>query len=170
MRQAEVTMPVVKGYAALQIALHWIVALLILGQFVFGEAMGQAWRVLERGGVPEMTTMVRAHILGGILIMLLAFWRLVLRSERGVPPPPEDEPPLMQKVARATHIALYLVMVLVPTTGILAWFGRLPPAAELHEWAKPVIIGLVLLHGGAALWHHFVKKDGVLRRMLRPQG
>jgi cytochrome b561 len=56
-----------------------------------------------------------------------------------------------------------------PITGMAAWFGGVLQAGELHGTVKPVIIVLVGLHIAAALYHHFIKKDGLLLRMKRAQ-
>jgi cytochrome b561 len=50
-------------------------------------------------------------------------------------------------------------------TGALAWFGGIGVAAEAHEVLRVGLIALIALHVGAAIWHHFVRRDGVLARM-----
>ena len=66
------------------------------------------------------------------------------------------------------HWALYVVMLLAPMTGLAAWYGGVATAAEVHELFKPVIIVLVAGHVAAALYHQFIRKDGLLLRMKRP--
>lgn len=161
-------MPAPKGYSTLQIALHWGMAVLILGQLIFGENMGQAFRAATRGEVPEMGLLVWGHIVGGIAVLLLVMWRLMLRADRGVPLPPEGEPVLLSKAGQAGHLALYALMIVAPITGIVAWFGVNRAAAEVHEWLKPAFIILIGVHFLAALWHQLRLKDGLLDRMRRP--
>ncbi|MFC3181050.1 cytochrome b [Cypionkella sinensis] len=156
-----------KGYSATQIALHWLVAVLILFQLIFGEAMGTAWRAVRRDMVPDMTVAVWAHIIAGIAVLIFALWRLNLRASRGVPEAPPDRP-LMMNAAKWGHWALYAVMLLAPITGLVAWYGGVAEAAEVHELFKPVIIVLVAGHVLAALYHQFIRKDGLLLRMKRP--
>ena len=64
---------------------------------------------------------------------------------------------------------LYAIMNVAPITGMAAWFGGVLQAGELHGTVKPVIIVLVGLHIAAALYHQFIKKDGLLLRMKRAQ-
>ena len=69
--------------------------------------------------------------------------------------------------SKATHVAFYCLLVGVPVSGLLAfyvwdWMG------DIHALAKPAFIVLIGIHAGAALFHHFVLKDTVLRRMLVP--
>ena len=155
-----------KGYSTAQIALHWGVALLILAQFVFSDAMSAAWRVFERGGTPDVTLMVRAHVIGGVAIMLFVLWRLVLRLRRGVPDAPAGSP-LMMAVGEWTHRLLYALMILLPISGSLAWFGGYLPAGEGHQLLKVALLVLVALHVAAALFHQFFVKDHLLARMMR---
>lgn len=111
----------VKGHSGVQIALHWVVGLLILFQLIFSDAMGPAWRQLRDGGVPYLTTMVWAHILAGSAVLALVVWRLWLRLTRGVPGEPEGEGAVMRIAAQAGHWGLYAVMIGAPVTGLLAW-------------------------------------------------
>ncbi|WP_054006879.1 cytochrome b [Cypionkella psychrotolerans] len=160
-------MPDLKGYSASQIFLHWLVAGLILFQLIFGEDMGGAWDAFEEGRTPNMTLWVWAHIVVGIAVLVFALWRLALRFNRGAPEAPADSA-LMMLAAKWGHWALYAVMLLAPITGLVAWYGGVATAAELHGWFKPVIIVLVAGHVVAALYHHFIVKDGLLLRMKRP--
>lgn len=157
----------VKGYSSTQISLHWVVAVLILFQLIFGEDMGAAWRAVERGLQPEMNLWVWAHIGIGIGVLVFALWRIALRSTRGVPEAPAASV-VMTQAAKWGHWALYAAMLLAPISGLLAWFGGVATAAELHELFKPVLIVLVLGHVLAALYHQFFVKDGLLLRMRRP--
>lgn len=160
-------MSALKGYSLTQIGLHWAVAVLIVFQLIFGEAMGDAWEAVKEGAVPQIGAMVRAHILAGAAVLLLAAWRLSLRRTRGVPETPSGSP-LMMKAADWGHIGLYVLMVLAPVSGLAAWFGGIEAAAEVHVIFKPLLIVLVAGHVVASLFHQFVLKDGLLLRMKRP--
>lgn len=161
-------MAALKGYSFTQIRLHWVIAVLILFQLIFGEDMGGAWDAFEEGGVPVMTNWVWAHILVGIAVLALVVWRVALRLSRGAPEAPHNDSALMIKAAEWGHLALYAVMVVVPVTGLVAWYGGVEVVAELHGWAKPIVIVLVAGHVAAALYHQFWLKDGLLLRMKRP--
>ncbi len=158
------------GYTGVQIALHWIVAVLIGFQIVAHDGMEAAWQAAVRGGVVSGldTTMAYTHIAAGVAIWLFAAWRLVLRVRYGVPPLPENEPPALKLVAHGIHLILYLVLLLMPISGAVAWFGGAEGAAEAHELMKFVLLPAVLIHVAGALFQHYWIKSDVLRRMVRP--
>lgn len=153
-------------FSPLQILLHWSVAVLVLSQFLTDDAMGAAWRALRRGtGTPD-GPLVLAHVAGGILILALAVWRLVLRVNRGVPPAVLAEPRPLRLAAAATHHLLYLLLLVLPVTGLAAWFGGLRPAADLHETLTTLLLAMVALHVAGAAYQQFVLRSDVLARML----
>lgn len=157
----------VKGYSFTQIRLHWIIALFIVFQLIFGEDMGGAWDQVEETGSADMTAMVWAHIIVGVLVLLLALWRLSLRLSRGAPEAPEG-PAAIKLAGHVTHWVLYALMIGAPIGGLLAWYGGVEAAAEIHEASKPAFIILIALHVLGALYHQFVVKDNLLNRMRQP--
>lgn len=157
-----------KGSSRAQILLHWAVAALIIFQILTHETMAQAWEVVEDGGVPVVSAMVWAHINAGIAVLLLALWRIGLRLGRGAPDVPPG-PALVQWAGKVTHLALYGLMVLLPVSGMVAWFGGVEAAAEGHEVMKNLLLLLILLHVAGALYHQFLVRDGLMARMRKPQ-
>lgn len=160
-------MPRPKGYSRTQIALHWVAFLLIVQQFVLHEGIAEAWDLVEDGGVPAFDPIVAAHVFGGMAVLAFALWRLVLRRSRGVPDLPAGGSALTRAAAHLGHHALYALMILMPVSGALAWFGGLEAAGEAHEAMKPLMLLLVAVHVLAAFWHQFWLKDGLLARMKR---
>lgn len=160
--------PAPAGFSAGQIRLHWIVAILIAVQYLLHEAMSEAWDVVEDGGSAAFDPLVASHVFGGILVLLLVIWRLAIRARRGAPAAPESEPAILKLAAAATHFTLYALMILMPVSGMAAWFGRLELAAEAHEAMRIVLLALIALHVGGALYHQFVLRTDVLTRMRRP--
>lgn len=160
-----------KGYTGMQIALHWIIAALVIFQLFFGEEIGPAYDAFQDGKVPSDANLFNAHVhvYVGISILVLALWRLVIRFRHGVPLLPADENPILKAIAIATHGVLYLIILGMPLSGMTAWFLGFDPAGELHQWGKPVAIVFVSIHALAALWQHFVARTNVLTRMLRPE-
>ena len=73
-------------------------------------------------------------------------------------------------LAKLTHVGLYAVMILMPVSGYVAWFGGVEAAAKGHNVLKIVLLALVALHVVGALYHQFVLRDGTLARMRRAQG
>ena len=109
------------------------------------------------------------HVAGGIAVFLLALLRVALRLGRGAPPPPETEHPALRFAARAVHIGFYAIILLMPLTGALAWFGGVEASASVHRAGMLAIFVLLLLHIVGAVYHHFVLRTDVMRRMLRPE-
>ena len=159
------------GYLGTQIALHWIIAALIVAQVLLHEGMEVTYGFQHGGPVPTDSEQLLAtvHIVCGIAVFVLALLRVVLRVRRGAPQPPQEEHRILRLVAKATHFAFYAVILLMPLTGVLAWFGSVDEAAAIHAIGLPVILGLVFLHIVGALYHHFILKTDVLRRILRPE-
>jgi cytochrome b561 len=155
-----------KGYSAVQIALHWIIALLILAQYVFHDAMVAAWRAINDGGTPVISNTVWGHIIGGSVILVLVLWRLVLRSSRGVPDAPEGTPGILRLGAHLGHLAIYALLILLPVTGLLAWYGGVGLAAQAHSILRIILFFLVVLHILAALGHSIIG-HGVMGRMFQ---
>ena len=161
-------MPAPKGYSARQIRLHWIVTLLIILQFVLHDSMSEAWDKLQEGQTPGFNWLVLSHVIGGGLVLIFAIWRLVLRQTRGVPPAPETGPAPLRLAAHLGHLALYALMILMPLSGMAAWFGGITTAADVHGVLKIALLALVAVHVVAALWHQFWLKDRLMLRMKRP--
>lgn len=173
-------------YTNVAIALHWAIALLLVGQVAGGFIMGN----LPKGD-PLKFTAFQMHKSFGMLILALTILRLLWRLGHRAPPLPANMPAWQSASARLVQAGLYGLMIALP---LLGWafvstttfqvptflFGVIPlphlplgvdkdraeQFAELHELGAFALIGLFVLHAGAALFHHFVKRDGVLASML----
>lgn len=156
-----------RGYTAAQIGLHWLIVLLVLFQLVFGESMGGLYDAKWEGaGAPADAGLGVTHIWVGFAILAAVALRLILRLSAGAPPPAAGSR-ITQTLAGVTHALFYVLLFAAPILGILAyWF--VPSLAGVHTLAKPAFIVLIVLHAGAALYHHFVRHDEVLMRMIRP--
>ncbi|MGP9811173.1 cytochrome b [Rhodopseudomonas sp. NSM] len=157
------------GYSRVQIALHWVVVALVAAQYIFKDSIANAWMAWQQELPFAFDPRILAHIVVGMLILLLIGWRLVLRAKLGTPSPPEDEPAPMRTIAQFSHASFYVVLAAMSVSGVIAWFGDVAPAAQLHNLLKLVLLGLIALHVLAALLHHVVLKTDVMRRMVRPQ-
>jgi cytochrome b561 len=164
----EARMSAPTGFSATQIRLHWIVFIVIVLQYVLHDSISEAWHAVERGQEIAFNPLVASHVFGGILVLALALWRIVLRLKRGAPPPPEHEPAILKLAAGATHLGLYALLILMPVSGMAAWFGRVEAAAEGHEVMRIILLALVALHVLGALYQRFVLKSDVMTRMVKP--
>jgi cytochrome b561 len=163
-------------YGSVAVTIHWLSAVLILALFSTGLlAAGQA--------DPEAKlALVRFHVPLGTAVLVLTLLRIVwwwVADRR--PALPADQPRWQKFMAHAVHIALYLVVLLLASSGIatLVLSGALPaiiagttlPDLEtllprmVHGVASKVMLGLLALHIGAALWHQFIRRDHLLARM-----
>lgn len=159
------------GYSSIQIGLHWAVVVLVAFQYVAHNGIEAAWRALERDELPpaEGAALTNLHIASGMLVLLLALTRIGLRMTRGAPPPPSDEPRLLQLFAEVVHVAIYALLLLLPLSGLIAWFLAVPSAGSIHVLMTNALLVAIVLHVAGALFQHFVRRSDVLMRMLRPK-
>ena len=157
-----------KGYSTSQIVLHWAMAALIAGQYVFKDAIAGAWRAIRAGESFAFDPLILAHVLGGGAILALVVWRFALRLKRGAPRPPENEPGPLKALSHVVHWAFYALIAALSVSGLAAWFGYALIAAQLHNVLKSALMVLIVLHVVAVPFHRLVLKNDVLARMLRP--
>lgn len=165
-------------YGTISRLLHWGIAVLI------GWQLLKVFDRIDDGEHWVGQTLVPWHVSIGTLVLLLVLLRLGwARTQRNSRP---VQAPATAFLVKAGHALLYVGMVLMPVTGILTMVGNgygltafgvelvaagdgIPWMASVGSLHSPVAWGLLVLiagHAGIALLHHFVRKDGVLRRML----
>lgn len=170
-------------YGPIQKALHWLVFLLVV--FLYGITYAEEF--FPRGD-PGRAWVWWLHISFGLLLAAVIVIRIAARTRLGTLSAVSSITPLEERLARMTHLLLYILMVAVVILGVvlafyrgneLTFFGLFtipsPIASdrgtarsiqELHELGANALILLASLHAAAALWHHFVRRDDVLARML----
>ncbi|QPZ92449.1 cytochrome b [Thioclava electrotropha] len=156
------------GYSKTQIWLHWAVVLLLIVQYLFNDAMGHTFHDLMESGSASAGVLTYGHIVLGIAVLALAIWRLILRASHGTPEPPENDPAIFRRGAAAVHWLLYALLFLIPIAGLVAYYGQLGWAAETHSILTTLLLWLAGLHVAAALYHQYVKRDHLIRRMMKP--
>lgn len=170
----------VENYDGVARLLHWLVVALVVAQFAIGWIMPD----IERGTLPA--GLIAWHLsVGAALIAAVAariIWRLTHRA------PGSTLSPRLTAVSRTTHFLLYASLVAVPLLGWAnassrGWSVRLLGAIDLPALAPAgspwghamgdihgaltwVLLALIVMHVGAALFHRFVLKDNVMQRML----
>jgi len=174
-------------YTDTAIALHWLIALLLLGQFVFGLLLGDIPR-----GTPARGYYVNLHKSSGILIGLLILLRLGWRLTHTPPPLPAGMPRWQRRAARISYIALYGCMLALPLSGYLGsnfskhgvkffnlvhWAPWGPDDKTLyaffngtHHVAALLLALLVAIHVLAVAKHMLIDRDGLLLRMWPRRG
>jgi cytochrome b561 len=170
-------------YTPTAIALHWLIAILVIGTFTLGLVMTDI-----PGLTPTKLRYFSWHKWAGVTVLLLAVLRLLWRLANRAPVYPATMPAWQQKAAHLLHALLYVLIFAVPLSGYLyslasgvpvVYFGlfKLPvliqpdPALKVvlkavHYWLNMFMAGLVGLHVAAALKHLLVDRDGITQRML----
>lgn len=156
-----------QGYSGLQILLHWLIATLVLFQLIFGESMVSVVDALEEGKTPDPTDQVlaTAHYWVGISVLVLVGLRILVRLVQGAPAPVGEG--WRAVVAKLVHGIFYLLLIAVPTTGLMAVYVS-DSFGDIHAIGKPIFIAFIVLHALGALYHQFGLRDGALRRMFVP--
>lgn len=161
---------------------HWLMAALIFVQIALGLAAA-SWRLS-----PAKLNLFFWHKSTGMLILALLALRLLWRLANPTPALPADMPAWERAGARVSHVLLYALMIALPVTGWIIssasnvpfrifWLIPLPAitaadkaVADLFSTVHGSLVTLLALvlvaHIGAALRHHFVKRNAVLTRML----
>lgn len=168
-------------YSRASIALHWLMLAAIAAVYATIEL-----RELYPRGSDAREAMKTWHFMLGLSVFCLVWLRIAARLVWAAPDP-VGGPAWQSLIARATHLALYLLMIGMPLAGwvILSaegkpvpFFGFELPAlvggnetlAErvegIHEMGAKIGYGLIGLHALASLFHHFVLRDRLLARML----
>ncbi len=160
----------VLSYSISQRAVHWLTVLLVLFNFISGGVFDSLKEIRAAGGTPtpDMFLPAQLHAFSGIAILVLLVTRLCLRYFQGAPGVPADEPPFFQLVAKLVHGGLYLLLILMPVSGMAKMYGGVDLAGFIHAGPfKLAILVLIAVHVAGALVHQFYWKTNVLKRMTR---
>jgi cytochrome b561 len=163
-------------------ALHWIMAMLIVGMFVLG------WTAVNYPMSPTKLELFLWHKSIGLTLFALVLFRILWRLTNETPAKPTGVSASEQQLARIGHVTLYLLMILMPVSGYIVnstanfsfrYFGggqvpNLIPADKawqdvaetVHLAAFWIFATVILIHVLAAFRHHFFKKNDTLKKML----
>jgi len=181
--------PSPRAWSPASIFFHWSTAVLIVVMVALG------WGAVSYPLSPTKLDLFRWHKSLGLLVLAWVLIRLAWRLAHRAPAPTPGVSRAEQQAAALSHGGLYLLMLAMPVSGWiinsaadfpLKWFGLFPvpqlvgPDEAIQNAAESVhfvlfwtLLVLIVLHVGAALHHHYVRKNDVLRRMLpfnRPRG
>jgi cytochrome b561 len=172
----------VPGYGLTAKSLHWLIVAVVAGQFIVSWLMPNIGRNTRPG------TLIDLHFSLGVLILAIMAVRFIHRLYEPVPLAMPDSPRCERWMAQGLHRLFYLLLLVGP---FLGWasasahdlpvnvFGlfTLPPiaapkarwaltAGDIHKVGMWTLLALIGVHVAAALYHHFVRHDRVLQRML----
>jgi cytochrome b561 len=177
-------------YTTVAIVLHWLIALILISNFVL------AWQFEDAKGLAKFE-LFQWHKSLGITVLVLSLVRLAWRLINPPPPPLASMKPWQQHASMAVHLGFYVIMIGMPMSGWLMvsasprniptlLFGviNLPylpfvhglaveqakalaeAFSEAHEVMAWITYGLIGLHVGAALKHQFLDRDTIVSRMI----
>ena len=167
-----------RRYSRPAVYLHWAIFLLVATAYLAIEIRGPK-------GSDSRIFWTATHLWAGVSVLTLSLFRIGWRFYR-TPPAPEPDNAILMMLAKATHLLLYIFIVAQPILGILminlgghpvslAGLGSFTVVGPNHDASKVVkwvheTLGNVFyfvigLHALAALFHQFIKRDNVLRRM-----
>lgn len=173
-------------YGSVAIAFHWIMAPLIVVVGVLG-LLHDSWPKRTQ------TFWINIHALFGLLVWVLVIVRFWWRSRHPPPALSREIGEVSRRLSGGAHGLLYVLIFVVPVIGAVTfiWHGRaldfglfrlnfgirsnraiFRPTEDIHGYLAYALFALAGIHVVIALWHHFVRRDGVVRRMwpnLRPK-
>lgn len=175
-------------YDRVSIILHWSVGISIIMLAAIELLRGE---IFPKGNYFR-EALKALHEPAGTVVFAVILLRLFWRSAHSSPAMPESMRDWEKLAARLTHYALYALMVAIPMTGIAYTLARgrsidfglfqivypldqfigkeaARTLKEVHEFLGQSVLVLAFLHAAAALWHHYIRKDDVLARMLSVQ-
>jgi cytochrome b561 len=164
-------------YQPVLVVLHWLLALMIIGLLCLG------FFVLANmpNADPKKLDILVWHMSGGMVVLVLMILRVVIRRWSARPAPATTGSPLLDRLASIAHGSLYVIVFLMIASGwATGWFisgvfqgngETLPenfavlPTFRAHAALATLLAILIAAHIAAALYHQFVLKDGLFRRM-----
>jgi cytochrome b561 len=173
-----------QSYGRAAIVFHWAVALLLVWVGVLG-LLHDSWPKRSH------SFWINIHAVSGLALWILVIARVCWRVSHAPPSLPADIRAPYRHLSRTAHWALYALLFVTPMIGIVTfiWHGRtfdfglfqvnpgiarnravFEPTEDVHGYLAYALFAVAGAHILAALWHHFVRRDGVLRRMWPSTG
>jgi cytochrome b561 len=164
-------------YQPVLVALHWLVALMILGLLCVGFFVLANMPNTD----PKKLQILVLHMSGGMFVLVLMIVRLIIRVLSARPAAAPTGSPLLDRLATTTHYGFYVIVFLMIASGwSTGWFIRgvfgphgkpLPnsfaafPTFQAHAVLATLLAILIAVHTAAAFYHQFALKDRIFRRM-----
>ena len=170
------------SYGLIAKIFHWLITLAIITLITVGFIMS------SMDPSPDKYELYNIHKASGVMVLMLVILRLLWRFSNKIVQPPADLPNILKLAAKSGHLMLYVFMLLMPISGVLmSYFGgydvsvfglfvipsadKSPQIAgmfhQIHVLGIWAFIAVIVLHISAALYHHFIRRDNVLIRMIK---
>lgn len=171
------------SYGTIAKLFHWIIALAIISLITVGFTMS------SMAPSPDKYELYGMHKASGVMVLMLVILRLIWKFSNKSVLPPAGFPKILALAAASGHFMLYAFMFMMPVSGLLMSyfgghdvnvFGMFTIEAvleknsqlsglfhEIHTIGIWAFIAVIVMHVGAALYHHFIRKDNVLMRMIK---
>jgi len=169
----------VRRYHPLLVGLHWLMALLVIATLALGALKMAPLANTD----PMKIEALRAHMAGGVAILVLLAGRFITRQTTARPAPQSAGLEAFDRIRPLAHALLYLLILGMTLSGltmalqaglfdiIYGGRGRLPPSLwiypirSVHFWISRGLMLVIGLHLSAVGYHQFVLRDGLIRRM-----
>ena len=164
-------------YQPVLVALHWLLALMIIGLLCLGFFVLADMPNTD----PKKLDILVWHMSGGMFVLVLMILRVIIRLRSARPATATSGSPMLDRLASIAHASLYVIVFLIIATGwTTGWLisgvfqpngGPLPdnfavfPTFQAHAALATLLALLIAAHIAAAVYHQFVLKDGLFRRM-----
>jgi cytochrome b561 len=172
-----------KRYHPIHVALHWLIALLVLMMLGVGKFLLPGVSPDD----PQKVFMLQTHAYIGGAIAVLLVVRLILRFTAKQPAPADAGNAFLNVLSRVVHFLLYLLLIGMAVSGLgifqqanlpAVFGGEAPYPQDFfqylprmgHGLTSTILLALVVLHFGAAMYHQFIRRDNLLARMWFGKG
>jgi len=167
------------------VVLHWLLAVLIIAMLT----LGFVWLAQLPGNDPQVALILRWHVIGGILILVLMIARVIVRLREPKPEKATTGARWLDWLIPVSHYGFYVLIFLTIAAGAITAVianlvpvlflnsgGQLPPdfmvypSFQIHGLLATILANVVILHILGACYHQFFRKDRLLARMSLNRG
>ncbi|MDG2356573.1 MAG: cytochrome b/b6 domain-containing protein [Paracoccaceae bacterium] len=157
-----------KNYHFGQIILHWLIAVLVFYQYV--SSNGFSDDKLNKCKNSELASVecdfFASHYQVGLFIFGLMILRVGMRLYFGAPMLSNKVPSIIKVLGKISHLALYLLVIAMPITGLLGWYVDSGTVLPIHKGLSNVLLSLILIHICAVGFHEGVLGSSLIQRMV----
>ena len=157
-----------KHYYVGQVILHWLIAVLVFYQYISSNVFSDSKlnKCKDAGLDSENCDFFVRHYQVGLLVLGLMILRIGMRLYFGAPAPSNKVPYIITILGKISHLALYVLVIAMPITGIVGWYTESGIILPIHRWLSKVLLLLILVHICAVGFHEGILGSSLMHRML----